>query len=183
MVEILTAVVFALIGYYLDDYWKLPALWYLAAVSISLAIIDIDVMRLPNQIVLPSYIVSFFLIAIHLIAVGHESDIWRVVGGALICFGMYFSIMLIKPGAMGYGDVKMMGVLGMYLGWSSWSSIYAGLMLGAIIGALVGIATVPAQRWREQRFPYGPSLIAGVWIALVAGDALTQWVFARSVVG
>ena len=126
MVELGTAVAFGAVTawWWLGSLsgWAVPAFCYLAAISIALALIDVEVHRLPDAIVLPSYPIALVLLAIPTVA-DREWDrrlVPTLVGG-LALWLFYFVLVLIYPAGMGFGDVKLAGVLGLYLGWRGWS--------------------------------------------------------------
>src|SRR5699024_10447667 len=101
----------------------LPALVYLVAIGVALTMIDLDHHRLPNAIVLPSYpVVALLLVA----AAAMTGDWWALaragIGGAAL-FGFFLLLVLIYPAGMGWGDVKLAGVLGMMLGYLGWAAL------------------------------------------------------------
>ncbi len=176
LVEALTAVVFGLTAWHFGWTWVLPAFGYLAAVGIALAAIDIDTQRLPDRIVLPSYPVAAVLLAG---AAALEHD-WHaavrvaVAGAALWAF--YLVLRLVYPKGMGWGDVKLAGVLGMYLGWLGWGPLVVGGFLGFLLGGLLGAALMLAGRaGRKTKIPYGPYMIAGTFLAVFWGQRIADW--------
>ena len=92
--------------------WDLPAYLYLGAVGVALAAIDLDTKRLPNVIVLPSYPVAAVLFLLPALLEGQWDNYVRAIAGAAALFGVFFLLALIHPAGMGFGDVKLAGVLG-----------------------------------------------------------------------
>jgi leader peptidase (prepilin peptidase)/N-methyltransferase len=173
LVEAGTSIVFVALALRIGLQPELPAYLYLGAVGVALALIDIDVKRLPNVIVLPSYVVGIVLLGIAAIAHGGTSDILRAVLGmaALYCF--YFVLALVYPAGMGFGDVKLAGVLGLYLGWLGWSELVAGGFLGFLFGGVVGAVLMATHRaGRKSSLPFGPFMLAGAFVAILCGGAL-----------
>ena len=156
--------------------WAVPAFCYLAAISIALTLIDIDVHRLPDAIVLPSYPVAVALLAIPTVA---EQD-WKrllpaAVGGAGL-WVFYFVLVLVYPAGMGFGDVKLAGLLGIYLGWLGWNELVVGAFAGfALGGVLSGLLLAARLVTRKSMVPYGPFMLAGAWLAVLVADPVTDW--------
>jgi leader peptidase (prepilin peptidase) / N-methyltransferase len=77
---------------------------------------------------------------------------------------------------MGYGDVRLAGVLGMYLGWLGWSALTVGAFLGFAVGGAGGVVVLTTRRGGLQTaIPYGPSLIGGAWLGVLAGAPVAEW--------
>ncbi|MBO9567617.1 MAG: prepilin peptidase [Cellulomonas iranensis] len=179
LVEATTSVLFALVVGWLGASWALPAFWYLAAVSVALFLIDVDVRRLPNAIVLPSYPVAFVLLALASANPGGPSNfsaLLRAVlaGAALLVF--YVVLRVVYPAGMGLGDVKLSGVLGLYLGWVGWSAVVVGAFAAFLLGGVYGVALVVLRRaGRKSTLPFGPWMLLGAAVGLVAGPAVAGW--------
>lgn len=149
---------------------QLAALLYLAAVSIALSYIDLATHRLPNAIVLPSYPVAIVLLGASSALVGDGAALVRAGIGMAALYGFYFLLRLARPGAMGGGDVKLAGVLGLYLGWAGWGALAVGAFAAFLAGGLVGLVLIALRRAsRHTALPFGPFMILGAWIGLVAG--------------
>jgi leader peptidase (prepilin peptidase)/N-methyltransferase len=87
------------------------------------------------------------------------------------CF--YFAIAFAYPAGMGFGDVKLSGLLGAVLGYLSWGTLLVGAFAGFLLGSLVGVAVMAF--WggsRKTALPFGPFMIAGTLVGIFAGDAL-----------
>jgi leader peptidase (prepilin peptidase)/N-methyltransferase len=176
LVELATAVLFVAITARFGITLQLPAYLYLAAITIALAMIDFDVKRLPDAIVFPSYLVGALLLIPA--AVAHAD--WWSAGRGLIAmaalFAFYLAIAMVYPGGMGFGDVKLAGLLGLYLGWLGWSSVVVGTFAGFLLGALVGVALVAARRaGRKSALPFGPYMLAGAMLAVFAARPIASW--------
>jgi leader peptidase (prepilin peptidase)/N-methyltransferase len=151
----------------------LVAFLYLAAISVALSAIDIDVQRLPNTIVLPSYGVGAVLLGAAAIVGGDLESGARAAAGAGILVAFYLILALIKPGGMGLGDVKLAGVLGLYLGFLGWAPLIAGTAGAFVLGGLFGVVVLIARRGgRGRGIPFGPWMFAGAWLGIFAGEQL-----------
>jgi len=153
----------------------LVAFLYLGAISVALTAIDLDVHRLPNAIVLPSYAVGVVLLGAAALVGGDGVAIARAIAGAGISVAFYLVLALVKPGGMGMGDVKLAGVLGLYLGYIGWAALVVGTMGAFFIGGIVGLAMIVAKRAsRASSIPFGPWMIAGAWLGIFAGEPLAN---------
>ena len=93
------------------------AFLYFAAISILLTLIDLDTRRLPNSIVLPSYLSPAFFSRSPPGLGGDWAALLRAGIGMAALYAFYFVLRLVRPGGMGGGDVKLAGLIGIYLGW------------------------------------------------------------------
>ena len=173
-VELLTAAVFAILAASIGFHADLPAFLYLGAVGVALAAIDLDTKRLPDALTKPSYVVGLVLLG----AAAAVDDEWhallRGVIGMVVLFAFYFVLMMIKANGMGYGDVKLAGVLGLYLAWVGWGALATGAFLGFAFGALVSVGLLLTRlATRKSKIPFGPFMLAGALVGIVAG----QWIF------
>lgn len=175
LTELLTAIVYAALGLAVGPHWDLPAMLYLGALSVALSLIDVDVHRLPNAIVLPAYPVSLALLAPAAALDSRWSDLLRGLAGGTILFVIFLLLALVKPGAMGFGDVKLVGVLGLYLGWEGWGTLLVGAFLPFLVGGAVGVAMmVGSGAGRNSPIPFGPFLLLGALVAVVWGASLAH---------
>ena len=179
LVEAGTGVAFALVAWATGLSWALPALLYLAAVSIALALIDLDTHRLPDAIVLPSYVVVLVLLALAAWNPGGDADagswVRALLGGAAL-FAVYFLLLVVYPAGMGFGDVKLAGVLGLYLGWLGWAPLAVGTLAAFLLGGVAGVALMAGGRaGRKTALPFGPSMLAGALVALFAAAPIADW--------
>jgi len=179
LVEAATGVLFAATAWFTGASWTLPALLYLGAISVALALIDLDTRRLPNAIVLPSYLVGAVLLALASWNPGGSSD-WgaylRALIGCAALYAFYFLLVLIYPGGMGFGDVKLAGVLGMYMGWFGWAALVTGAFAAFLLGGVFAVALVVLGRaGRKSSVPFGPWMLLGTAVGIVLGDDIWTW--------
>ncbi|MBW4720993.1 prepilin peptidase [Saccharothrix obliqua] len=135
----------------------LPVPLAVSWLSVLLAATDIRHSRLPDALTLPAY--PFLVIVLWFAG----ADLWRAVIGCLVFLGLHLTVHLIRPSALGGGDVKLSGALGAVLGAVSW----AALPLAAALACVVTLATA---RWRPRTgLPHGPGLAGATWLTALWG--------------
>lgn len=157
----------------------LPAVLYFVAISIALALIDIDVRRLPDAIVLPSYPVALVLLAFASWNPGGASD-WhafvRALVGAASMFLVYLALVIAYPPGMGFGDVKLAGVIGLILGWFGWSALAIGWFAAFLLGGTFSVGLLLTGRaGRKSGIPFGPWMLIGAGVGIVYGNSIWGW--------
>ncbi|MCU1591339.1 MAG: prepilin peptidase [Frankiales bacterium] len=173
LVEAGTGLLFALVGLRFGAHAVLPAFLYLAAVSVALTLIDLDVKRLPDVLTLPSYGVGIVLLG--LASLSDPQQLLRAVLGAAALFALYFALCFAYPAGMGFGDVKLSGVLGLYTAWLGWDVWASGVMAGFLLGGVFGIAVILSGRGgRKTALPFGPFMILGAFVAIFFGHGLVD---------
>jgi len=134
------------------------------------------VRRLPDKIVLPSYVVALVLLLLPAVAEGRWDAYLRAALTGVGLFAFYFLLALIYPAGMGFGDVKLSGVLGIYLGWYSWGLAILATFVAFLLGAVVGVAVmVRTKEGRRTKVPFGPFMLLGTFIALFFGQRVVDW--------
>ena len=122
---------------------------------------------------LPSYIVAGALLLGAAIAGGQWDAALRALLGGVILFVAFYLMAFIKPGAMGFGDVKLSGVLGLYLGWLGWGTLIVGAFGAFLLGGIFSIALLVTRRVsRTSGIPFGPWMIAGAFVGIFFGEQL-----------
>lgn len=175
VVEALTAVTFGVVAWRIGAHWELPAFLYLVAVLIALAFIDYDTHKLPNALTLPSYLVGVALLVPAAVLDGEPHRLLSAVIGMAGLYALYFTLAIVKPGGMGFGDVKLAGVIGLYLGFLGWGPLLVGAFLGFFLGGLGGAAAIAARRaGLKSKIPFGPYMVLGAMVAICAGVELAH---------
>src|SRR5260370_17727033 len=140
----------------------LPAFCCLVAVGVPLAFIDARHRRLPDLMTLPSYPAALLLlgVAAPFIRSGGRHLVYAVIGMAAVW--LFFVLQaFVYPAGIGWGDVKLSGVIGLYLGWFGASTLLAGIIGGYLTAALTRIAlTVRARATPTSQIPSHPLLLA-----------------------
>lgn len=154
---------------------QLLAFCYLAAISVALSAIDLDVRRLPNVIVLPSYLVAVALLVPSALLAGTPGVLVPAAAGMLASLLFYGILWFVAPGGMGFGDVKLAGLLGIYLGYLGWAQLLVGVGAAFVLGGLYGLVLIIIRRaGRKSKVPFGPWMFAGAWIGIVAGAQIAH---------
>jgi leader peptidase (prepilin peptidase)/N-methyltransferase len=167
--ELVTAGVFAALAWRFGLHPALVAFCCLGAAGVALAFIDARCQRLPDALTLPSYPAGLILLGIAAATTPGGGRHYLVALAGLAGGWLLFAVQaLIYPAGIGWGDVKLAGVLGLYLGWLGLGALLAGLVAGYLLAAVTGIALLAARRVsRSSLLPFGPFLLAGTLIAIM----------------
>jgi leader peptidase (prepilin peptidase)/N-methyltransferase len=154
---------------------ELLAFLYLAAVSIALALIDLDTHTLPNRIVIPSYIVGVLLLGTTGLIDDNHGAVFRALLGMMALSIFYFGMALIYPGGMGMGDVKFAGVLGLFLGYLGWDVLLVGSFSAFVLGGLFALTLIILRKAnRKSGIPFGPWMLTGAWVGVFFSASIVQ---------
>ncbi len=154
---------------------ELPAYCVLAAGMVVAAATDIDHYRIPKRIVYATLSVGAPL----LVLASADGSRWHqlttaVLGGA-IAFALFACLHLVSPKGMGFGDVRLAGLAGVFLGWLGPAQVAIGLFLAFLIGSLTGLVLVLFWRWSPRsKLPFAPFLAAGTLLAVLFGDSVRR---------
>ena len=171
------AAVFAVLALRIGLAAELPAFLYLGAVGVALAMIDIDCKRLPERAgpsVLPRSPAPCSAPRRSRTTVATTSCGLR--SGMAALYGFYFVLALVYPAGMGFGDVKLAGVLGIYLGWLGWGELVVGAFLGFLFGGVVGLLLMAVRRaGRKSKHPVrSRTCWPARFVAILWGGALAD---------
>lgn len=176
VVELVTAVLFALTAARLGADAALPAFLVGVAGLVAVSAVDLELFIVPNRILYPTLFVAAPLLVG---AAALDGDWDRVktaaIGGAL-GWGLLLVIHLVSPAGMGFGDVRLAGLIGMLLGWLSIGHVLVALFLAFLAAAVVGVLLiVTGVKGRKDKVPFGPFLATGAMLALLFGGPLLDW--------
>lgn len=176
IVEASTGLLFAAVTAGLGLTWALPAYLFMTAVAVALALIDLQTRRLPDVIVLPAYPVLLALLTLASANPGGPSDWSALLRAALagaVLFVVYFVLWFVYPGGMGYGDVKLAGLLGLALGWIGWGPVVVGGFAAFLLGGLYGLGLIAARRGGgKTAVAFGPWMLLGAALGVAVGVPL-----------
>ena len=141
---------------------------YFLWLALVLSIIDIRTHRLPDRLVLPAYPIAGTLLLVAALAAGHPDHARTAVGGALVLFALYWLLWALYPQGMGFGDVKLAGVLGLFLGFLGLGHVVVGAAAGFVVGGLWGMVVMASGRGTAKTaIPFGPAMLAGTFAVMV----------------
>ncbi len=178
IVEAASGLLSVAVAYHFGPTWQLAAALPFTWTLLALALIDIDHQLLPDTMTLPLLWAGLLLGLVSVngmpLFVELRSAVIGAAAGYLSLWLVYhlFKLVTGKEG-MGYGDFKLLGALGAWLGWQLLPLV---ILLSAAVGAVAGsIALLAAGKSRQTPIPFGPYLAAAGWIALLWGDRLWTW--------
>lgn len=174
-VEIATAALFGLLAWKLGPMPQVLLWCGFAAVLLAASLIDWDTTVLPDVLTLPLLWAGLLAAAHGLLPLSLLNSVVGAAAGYLSLWSVYwlFKLTTGKEG-MGYGDFKLLGALGAWLGWKAILPI---LLFASVLGAVVGIGMKATSALREGRFvPFGPFLAGGgLGVLLVGLPTVLEW--------
>jgi leader peptidase (prepilin peptidase) / N-methyltransferase len=169
VVEAVTALLFvAVLAVKGVDANALPGL-ALVLVLVPTAMIDLEYRVIPNALMAVGAVVG-----LGLVAVTDPSHLASHLISAAAAGGFFFVVVLAYPAGMGMGDVKLAAVLGVYLGASVIPALLVALLAGTLVGVVI-VARKGAKAGRKTAVAFGPFLVLGGIVGLLAGPAMIDW--------
>jgi leader peptidase (prepilin peptidase)/N-methyltransferase len=148
----------------------LPAYLALAAAGVLLAVVDLRHRLLPNRVIGPALVTGALLLTGAAAVDDRWEDLARAALGAVVLFALFLLLALISPSALGMGDVKLAGLLGLHLGWLGWDAVLLGAAAGFVVQAVLSLVLLAARRIDLRgELPFGPAMLAGAVLAIGAG--------------
>ncbi len=149
---------------------------FLFGVLITVSVIDVDHMRIPDLVVIPSLVASAALV-VAVSATGRDLSAAAMAAlGAAVYFAFLLVVHVVYPRGMGFGDVKLAALMGLYLGWlgRDWAQsvtlVLWAMLVSFVAGAVVGVALLVIRR-RNEPMPFGPFLALGTVAVVLVGPA------------
>jgi leader peptidase (prepilin peptidase)/N-methyltransferase len=148
----------------------LCALALMVEAALILGGIDANVRRLPNAVMVPTFVAVFALLVAAAIVDHEPHHLLRAIIGGASAFTAYTLLAIVSSG-LGFGDCKLAALIGLVLGWLGWSALFAGVTLGFLLAALYLLPWVVSGRIaRSDRFAFGPFMLVGaVAVLLIVG--------------
>jgi leader peptidase (prepilin peptidase)/N-methyltransferase len=136
---------------------------------VPVTLIDLDHQIIPNKLMALGAVLAPALV----LATAPDAMVEHLIAGAA-AGGFFLLAVLAYPRGMGVGDIKLAGVLGLFLGRAVGPAVFIALITGTLVGGLI-MARKGVQEGRKTKVPFGPFLALGGVVALFAGDAMVDW--------
>ena len=176
LVEVTTGALFVAAALRFDADWALPAFLLFFAALLAISMIDLEHYIVPNRIVYPTLFAAVPLLAVAALLDGTWGALGTALLGALAAGTGLLVIHLISPRGMGFGDVRLAVVLGLFLGWIDLAHVALGLFLGFLLGAVGGVGLIALRlKRRKDHVPFAPFLALGAVVAVMAGNPILDW--------
>jgi leader peptidase (prepilin peptidase)/N-methyltransferase len=172
---LVSGAVAALVGARLGWDPALLVLMYLVPVGVALGLIDWRTRLLPTKVIAPSYYVVVVLTVLAALIGGDWDSLLRAGWGWLIAGGTFFVLWFIYPRGMGYGDVRLSGLLGIALGYLGWAELLTGVYAGFLIGGVGGLLLSLLRIVDRKAYPFGPFMLVGALVGVLVGPGVVAW--------
>ncbi|WP_424641136.1 prepilin peptidase [Embleya sp. AB8] len=170
-----TAFVCALLAVRLGPGLDLIAFLVLAVAGVTLAIVDIRTLRLPDPVLLVTLATGLTLLGMESLALGDFTAYRRALLGGATLAGYHLCLAALSRGSLGMGDVKLAGVLGLHLTWLGWGVLVTGAFLAFLLAGLgAGVLLLVGRARRESRLPFGPWLLLGALGGVLCGAEVSR---------
>lgn len=163
----LAAALGAAVGFMDQPPALLAALAVVAGLAALLAVVDRYEHRLPDTLILAGLAVWLVGALVTSASTAEWEVLLRAVLAGLAAFAGFFVLALLAGGMLGFGDVKLVALLGGVLGWFGWRTLGQGLAFAVVLHGLAAVVVLIITRDRKADVPMGPALIAGAALALV----------------
>lgn len=171
LIELTCGLLSAYVAWHFGFGWAAGAALVLTWGLLAMSMIDVDHQLLPDALVLPLLWLGLIVNSFGLFA-SLEDALWGAVAGYLSLWSVYWLFKLItgKEG-MGYGDFKLLAMLG---AWGGWQILPLTILLSSLVGAVLGVIMLRLRNAETSTpIPFGPYLAIAGWIALLWGDQIT----------
>lgn len=174
---VICAVIGTLVGSVTGLDWALLFLVPLVPIGVALAVIDSATRLLPTRIIAPTYLVLVPLVVVAALVSGEPRLLLRAAIGWAVMGGIYLLLWVIHPAGMGYGDVRLSGIIGIVLGYLGYGQLALGGWSAFLLGGLGGVVLVALKVVDRKHNPFGPWMLIGALVGIVAGPAFAAWMW------
>jgi leader peptidase (prepilin peptidase) / N-methyltransferase len=155
--------------------WLLVLLLPLVPIGTLLGIVDARTRLLPSIVVLPATLAALVYGGVRWATTGDATELVRGVICLLVVRTIFWVLWFVRQAGMGFGDVRLSALLGCAVGYVGTGELLIGLYAAFLLFAIPGITFAIVKRDRsvlKRAYPFGPFLLAGAWIGIVAGDPI-----------
>lgn len=172
--EIAVVILFGIVGAVLGLEWALPAYWVFFFAAVAVVVVDLRHYLIPTKVVYPAVGIGLVLLALASLIEGDFGHLQTGVIAMIGCWVFYFICWFVFPAGMGFGDVRLALLIGLFTGFLELGNALLALMLGLLSGALIGGALVVAKkRTRKDVIPFAPFMILGAALAILAAGPIS----------
>ncbi|MBC7765458.1 MAG: prepilin peptidase [Hyphomonadaceae bacterium] len=175
LIELANALLYVLIATVLIGFkpepilWRLAAFCFLTSVLLVITVIDFETYEIPDKILLVAFFVG---IVYNIVRWDVNFSINSLIGFFAISVPLLLIAMLTK-GSMGGGDIKLMAVAGLFIGWKL---MLAAFFIAIVLGGLISVGLLwTSIKKRKDPIPFGPFLALGIYLSILFGDDLIRW--------
>ena len=145
----------------------------LAVVGVRLAWVDVRTHTLPNALVVPLFAGGAAALTASALLAGEPARLLSAAAGTGGMLALYLLLAVAGPGGMGFGDVKLAGVLGLFLGFLGWTPLVVGAGAAFVLGGGYAVVLLSTRRARRgSGIPFGPWMLAGAWLGILGSAVL-----------
>jgi prepilin signal peptidase PulO-like enzyme (type II secretory pathway) len=175
-VSIVNAGVFGLMAWAVPGLAVLPAFLVFGGTMVILTVTDLQTKLIPNRILGPATAIGIILLTTGSLITGNFTSLGTAALGGFAYFGVLFVLGLIARGALGFGDVKMSFIIGVFAGYVSLGSVVIAGLGAFIVAGVVSVALIVTRvSNRKDMIPFGPFMTATGIIAVVWGPVIVNW--------
>jgi len=175
LIEIISALFAAAVAWRFGLNWQLLAALFLTWALLAASLIDFDHQILPDDIMLPFLWLGILCNLFDLYTNITDSVVGAMVGYLILWSVFWIFKLLTGKEGMGYGDFKLLALLGAWMGWQALPAI---ILLSSVVGAIIGILLILFKKQqRGQPMPFGPYLAGAGWINLLWGNEILRFYF------
>lgn len=172
-IEALTGLLFALSLYYFSFSVATLVYWVFLAALVTITFIDLDHQIIPDVISLPGIVIGFICTFFVPWLSWIDSLLGIVIGGGILFLIAWVYEKVAKREGMGGGDIKLLAMLGAFMGWQS---VFPIIFLASLVGTLVGVPLMLFQKGNTRlAIPFGPFLASSAIVYLFWGPQIIHW--------
>ncbi|MBA4348695.1 MAG: prepilin peptidase [Thermodesulfovibrio sp.] len=186
LVELLNGILYWSVFKYFGMGWHLLFLFAFVSAMIVIIFIDSEFQLIPDLITIPGFVIGILGASFIIPDPFVHSSFYPFTGISIVGFlnsaagmllggGLFYLIAVVSKGGMGGGDIKMMAMVGAFMGWKA---VLLTTFIGSLTGSLVGIFLMVFKgKDRKTKIPFGPFLSLGAIITLFFGGSILRWYF------
>ena len=162
------------LGWVLGWDWSLLVVLPLVPIMVALSVVDWHTRLLPTWVIRPTYYLTIGTLVVVAVVTGAYGDLGRAALGWLTAGAFFFVLWFINSGGLGYGDVRLSGILGLALGHLGWAELLTGIWSAFLLGGVLGGVLALVGLVDRKGVPFGPFMVVGALVGVVLGPWVGQ---------